>query len=198
MEWVKDSETGEWRLTAAGQDPQPEEQRQSYLPSGEFCAEKSEGNQYLEHLVLPSDTLAGICIRYKVTATQLRQANCFSGSNLSLAPQRLIIPTNGFKVLSKQDDSSHEYKIHAVMATLPQLNRTEAKAYLQMSDWEVERAIEGAKEDLVWEESSALLEVHEAIPLPLERLNKLTSVDYSKERELEMSPLLSSVEMRFA
>lgn len=198
MEWVQDKETREWRLSTAVQDLHPEEQGQSNLSASKGCAEESEGKKNLEHLVLPSDTLAGICIRYKVTATQLRQANCFSGSNLSLAPQRLIIPTNGLTIPVKQDDSSPEYKLRAVMAALPQLNRAEAKAYLQMSDWEVERAIEGAEEDLVWEESSALLEAHEAIPLPLNKLNKLTSsVEHPKERELEMSPLLSSVDMRF-
>jgi hypothetical protein len=61
---------------------------------------------------------------------QLRQANCFSGSNLLLAPQRLIIPINGLTIPVKQDDSSPEYKLHVVLAALPQLNRAEAKAYL--------------------------------------------------------------------
>ena len=48
--------------------------------------------EYQSHVVLPDDTLNGLCLKYKITPTQLRRANCFSGSNLALAPARLRIP----------------------------------------------------------------------------------------------------------
>jgi len=56
-----------------------------------------KGDEYImmEHIVLPKDTLQGICIQYKVSATRLRQVNRFSGSNLLLAPKRLLIPIKG-------------------------------------------------------------------------------------------------------
>lgn len=50
------------------------------------------GVKELYHLVQPSDTLQGICLRYGITPTELRQSNMFSGSNLALAPSRLRIP----------------------------------------------------------------------------------------------------------
>mmetsp|Transcript_22131 Transcript_22131/g.48139 ORF Transcript_22131/g.48139 Transcript_22131/m.48139 type:complete len:655 (+) Transcript_22131:316-2280(+) len=44
------------------------------------------------HWVEPDDSLRWICLKYKVTANDLRLANKFSGSNLKLAPKKLIIP----------------------------------------------------------------------------------------------------------
>ena len=43
------------------------------------------------HIVQPSDTIQGICLKYGITPTQLRQWNKFSGSNLALAPLILRI-----------------------------------------------------------------------------------------------------------
>jgi len=51
-----------------------------------------ENVDYVVHKVTPSDTIQGICLRYHVTATKLRQVNKFSGTNLLLAPSNLIIP----------------------------------------------------------------------------------------------------------
>ncbi len=83
----------------------------------------------------------------------------------------------------------------------PQLSRTEAKAYLQMAEWDVEGAIKGAKEYLDRETSpeelNALLVVHEAVPLIHDEPDKSTSsINHKKERELEMAPLLTSIETR--
>lgn len=44
------------------------------------------------HVVEPDDSLRWICLKYKVSANDLRRANNFSGSNLKLAPKKLIIP----------------------------------------------------------------------------------------------------------
>ena len=44
------------------------------------------GVDYVEHVCLPTDTLQGICIAYKVSASQLRRANHFSGT-LHSAPK---------------------------------------------------------------------------------------------------------------
>lgn len=202
MKWVQEKETKVWRLISAEEDQKSKELGLSESSVAKCASEEAEKHNFLEHLVLPTDTLAGICIRYKVTATQLRQANCFSGSNLSLAPPKLIVPINGFTSALKQDASSPEYKLHALIVAVPQLSRTEAKAYLQMAEWDVEDAIKGAKEDLDWEtsleESNAVLVVHEAVPLLLDEANSsASSVDHKKERELEMAPLLTSIETRY-
>lgn len=90
------------------------------------------GVDYVEHVVLPTDTLQGICLSYKISSTRLRQANCFSGNSLLLAPNKLVIPISkkalrsGF--IRVQDTDAKEYKLHAMLAEFPDLSMTEAKA----------------------------------------------------------------------
>ncbi|KAL7515181.1 hypothetical protein ACHAXN_012516 [Cyclotella atomus] len=50
--------------------------------------------EYIEHIVLPTDTLQGICLAYKVSAMRLKKENGFSGNNIQLGPKRLKIPIN--------------------------------------------------------------------------------------------------------
>jgi hypothetical protein len=90
------------------------------------------GVDYVEHVILPTDTFQGICLAYKISATRLRQVNHFSGSNLSNAPKKLIIPLtkkalrSGF--IRVQDKESHEYKLHALIAEVPGLKEKDARA----------------------------------------------------------------------
>lgn len=86
---------------------------------------------YVEHIVIPSDTLQGLCLAYKISATRLRQANHFTGSNLNGAPKKLIIPLTRNAMRSGyirvQDKESQVYKIHAFLAELPGFKETEAR-----------------------------------------------------------------------
>jgi LysM repeat protein len=72
------------------------------------------------HVVLPTDTLQGICLAYKISTTQLRQANHFSGSSLVLAPKKLVVPISKQALrqgyIRIQDTDTTEYKIHAFLA----------------------------------------------------------------------------------
>ncbi len=90
------------------------------------------GVDYVEHVVMPTDTLQGICLAYKVSSTKLRQANHFSGNSLTLAPKKLIIPLSKKALRSGyirvQDTDSKEYKMAAFQAQFPKLSLTEAKA----------------------------------------------------------------------
>jgi len=54
----------------------------------------SSFSSYIEHKVLPTDTLQGLCLAYKISAVKLRMANKFSGNSLILAPKTLKIPIN--------------------------------------------------------------------------------------------------------
>jgi hypothetical protein len=89
------------------------------------------GIDYTEHIVLPTDTLQGICLAYKISATRLRQVNQFSGNSLTMAPKKLIVPfsmqaiRSGF--IKVQDQDSREYKIHAFLAELPLLKEPDAQ-----------------------------------------------------------------------
>lgn len=90
------------------------------------------GVDYVEHVIMPSDTLQGICLAYKINSTRLRQANHFSGNSLLLAPKKLVIPLSkkalrsGF--IRVQDTDAKEYKLHAFLAEFADLSLTEAKA----------------------------------------------------------------------
>lgn len=50
--------------------------------------------EYIEHIVLPTDTIQGICLAYKVSAMRLKKENGFSGNNLQLGPKILRVPVN--------------------------------------------------------------------------------------------------------
>lgn len=90
------------------------------------------GVDYVEHIVLPTDTLQGICIAYTVSASNLRRANHFTGHSLHSAPKKLLIPLSkqalrtGF--IRVQDTDSKEYKLHKLQAEYPEMNPAEAKA----------------------------------------------------------------------
>jgi hypothetical protein len=106
---------------------------------------------YLEHIVLPTDTLQGLCLAYKVSATQLRMENKFSGNSLQMAPKKIKIPmvgvTNGM-MIKTQDKTSKEFKLYAFQAEIPTMELVEAKAYLDLSNWDLEEAVRAAREDI--------------------------------------------------
>jgi len=113
------------------------------------------GVDYVEHILLPTDTLQGICLAYKVSASRLKRANHFSGESLQLAPKKLVIPISKQALrqgyLRVQDTDSKEYKMHAIQAEFPMLGLTEAKAYLELADWVLKDAVQSARDDSSWE-----------------------------------------------
>ena len=86
--------------------------------------------EYTQHVVMPTDTLAGLCLMYKISRRELQRANRFYGNDLRLAPAVLYIPISekarrtGFK---PQDVNSPEFKMAAFMAQFPALSMVEAK-----------------------------------------------------------------------
>ncbi len=107
----------------------------------------------IEHWVQPSDTLVGLCLKYGITAIQLRRANLgFSGNNLLLAPNPLRIPNIREAVPATED---RDKLLQTVMLVFrDELSRTEAKCYLELNDWDVNQAIANAKQDLHEKQSS--------------------------------------------
>jgi len=97
----------------------------------------------IEHIVLPNDTLEGVCIQYKINSRSLKQVNRFSGSSLLLAPKRLIIPIRRCKLrtIKQQDRTTEEYKTYKFMAEIGSLKINEIKAYLELTNWDLEVAI---------------------------------------------------------
>ena len=91
---------------------------------------------FVEHEVKPTDTFQGICLKYNVTPTTVRQYNNFSGSNLRLGPEILVIPIT-LETLTIRGISSNpiqrtteQIKIASFMDYFPKgrVNRREAKA----------------------------------------------------------------------
>lgn len=113
------------------------------------------GVDYVEHVVLPTDTLQGVCLSYGVRETKLKMANHFSGNSLSLAPKRLVIPLSKKALRSGyirvQDTDAKEYKVHAFLAEFADLGMAEAKAYLELADWDLKDAVRSARDDYEWE-----------------------------------------------
>ena len=168
--------------------------------------EPVQGEDYCVHTVLSTDTIQGLCLRYKIKPTTLRQVNKFSGSNLLLAPSRLIIPLNSGNIgrITVQDTSTPQYKLHSLRAEYPHLTLTEAAAYLELNDWNVEEAIQSVKEDEAWEveehekevknkHKPTVLNVHMAVPAVDETMRVIAHKDIvTKEDENRglMEPLL--------
>ena len=178
-EWRRDKETCEWSVFAlprktdggghisssfVGDDAIARKKDIGELPSHDFAVKSTvkstavEGVEYVMHTVLPADTFSGLCLRYALTPVQLRRANCFSGSNLKLAPSTLVIPLgkdglNGGRI-RLQDRDSEEFKLHAFLSDFPRLRNGEARAYLLMSSWNIEKAKDAARDDIKWEEKS--------------------------------------------
>ncbi|KAL7517642.1 hypothetical protein ACHAWX_002551 [Stephanocyclus meneghinianus] len=132
------------------------------------------------HEVQPSDTFQGICLRYKITPTELRRANKMMGTNLRLAPERLVIPLNDKNSSLRNDDgkrgSTKEEQIAKLVWEVSNrlrrqsdnditkqqqirlsspLEYPEARAYLDLNDWDLEKAVENAMEDLGWSSEHA-------------------------------------------
>lgn len=90
------------------------------------------GVDYVEHIVLPTDTMEGVCISYKVSASSIRRANHFSGNSLHSAPKKLLIPLSKKALrtgyIRVQDTDTKEYKLSYFQAEYPDISAVEARA----------------------------------------------------------------------
>ena len=123
----------------------------SLLKNKFVLAEYTGESSYLEHVVLPTDTLQGLCLAYKVSATQLRMMNMFSGNCLQMAPKKIKIPVNGVTkgmMIKTQDKTSKEFKLYAFVAEIPTMELIEAKAYLDLANWDLDEGLRSYREDV--------------------------------------------------
>ena len=133
-EWKQDPTTKEWTLHDKKGPP-------SDIPI------VAVGNY--QHVVQPTDTFQGICLQYKVTPTQLRQANGFSGTNLLLGPTVLSIPGKPGEIPPPMLVLTREQQMTRLRNSVPGIVTAEAKAYLELNNWNLEEAIQNAKEDFL-------------------------------------------------
>ena len=103
----------------------------------------------LYHEVTETDTFQGICLRYKVTPVELRRANKMLGTNLKLAPSKLIIPSNDSNHQRNVIEPTKEEMIASLVkevSRVTKLSYTEARAYLELADWDLGCAIGNVKD----------------------------------------------------
>eukprot|EP00957_Ditylum_brightwellii_P176495 13441358-Ditylum_brightwellii.AAC.1 len=200
MVWDRDVTTKEWKLISSPEQkavvPKNEENKETLNDDIDVLKQmareeekqkerqKSAGPTHIQHIILPTDTLAG--------------------SNLHLAPNPLIIPivdpqllVDG--VIKVQNTESREFKRVAFRARFLSLRDGEITSYLEMNNWDLEAAMQNAKDDIAWEKSqqqpppppkkeledisSLALEAHIAIPVT----TTTTSVKKKKKNiELEL------------
>ena len=156
MQWVQDPATRDWRL-----DPKVVK---DIVATAEWVGD-SNLQSLAFHEIQSEDTLEGICLRYNLSPTELRQANGgFMGTNLGMAPNPLQIPNE--KDTGREGTPPPNYtsprvvvvavsaiellpaqKILQLLRSCPKLSESEAKCYLEMNDWNVNEAFLNARED---------------------------------------------------
>jgi hypothetical protein len=158
--WKNDADTNEWVLADVEHFIQIGDDQENLVVDGQVIETNIVGpDDYIEHLVEEHDTFQGLCLRYKITSTELRQANGgFSGTNLKLAPNPLRITRNHNLVLvvNRPAEESTALQLHQestalqlrqLKKTCPGLSNSEAKSYLELNDGNLEEAISNAQED---------------------------------------------------
>ena len=112
----------------------------------------------VEHTVLSSDTIQGICLKYRITATILRRHNFFSGNNIQgLAVLRIPVNPNAPPI--EIQINSNEAKLQRFKNATGETGR-EAKIYLDEAGWDVDRAIDFWKCDESWTARNTLEDKH--------------------------------------
>ena len=108
--------------------------------------EISEVKKDIEHIVSSTDTLNGLCLRYSVTATEIRRTNMFSGSNIQ-GFRKLRIPLNELNKNvyvpqeTKEQQALHQFKMETKEDVV------EAKLYLEEANYDVALALQAWRED---------------------------------------------------
>jgi hypothetical protein len=106
-----------------------------------------EAPAIVEHVILPTDTLQGLCLRYRVTAVTLRQYNNFSGTAFR-SRKYLRIPVEPGLPVNVQL-SSHEILIQRFKNETGESEK-EARYYLEERDWKLNEALTDWTGDENW------------------------------------------------
>ena len=171
-------------------------------PSGHFWERKEDGNwtlvkiptesaeegtilfpnpSIIEHTVMPGDTLQGICLRYRVNATEIRRANLFSGNSIQFK-QTLLIPINGGCIVRPQIET-HDILVQR-FKNVTQEGTTEARIYLEENNWDIVKAIHQWRNDAHWEgenKDNEALKAYFSLEIPAEDTVMPAKIELAKE-----------------
>ena len=154
MEWVFDEDKKEWRLERL---PDFDVVAEAGVEDDE--CEAREPQYFLQHHVQSKETLADLCFQYKLTPSELREANpgIFEPSSSKLLPNQSIrIPyhPDGAHMVEKPIQAEQLYplptpqdKVKILHQKYRNMSTSEAKCYLELNDWDLSLALANALED---------------------------------------------------
>jgi hypothetical protein len=144
--------------------------------------------EYIEHIVLPTDTLQGICLAYKVSAMRLKKENGFSGNNLQLAPKKLRIPldTNYRMNLQRRDDvpsdtSRNLENEKSILSTTTDSENTESVTRAPMGN----SLLNQFSDDKSHYSADDMLILQDIMQKLKDEMNRSDNLDVEKKKELE-------------
>lgn len=116
---------------------------------------EEDSKNYLLHTVLPTDTLAGVALKYNTTTQAIKKANKMT-TNEVITRKVLYIPKDENTPVVVQEEVSEEYKRKMATAKFVRTVRVqwkeevveeEALFYLDSCNWDVDAALAQWKED---------------------------------------------------
>lgn len=135
--WEKNAD-GSWHLMKLGKDLED---------ADDFVVFKEDS--VIEHVVMPDETIQGLCLRYRISPTELRRYNLFSGNNIQIK-KTLRIPIKAGTPTITQVDSC-EVMIQRFKNETDE-SHLEARIYLEDSNWNYNLAFKKWQEDKEWED----------------------------------------------
>ena len=146
MIWKRD-ENGEWKCVSASKTSLSSGQAQSEERAR--CSSDEFDVVWIEHVVMPEDTIRGICLKYRCKIIDLRRYNNFSG-NAFRSRKTLRIKVNQKFIddglILIQDKSLVDVKIQELKYKINE-PAEECMYYLRQNDYDVDKAFMAWKED---------------------------------------------------
>ena len=147
MYW--ENKNGEWKcINVETASPLSGEGAPNLLEEGRRSCSTDE-HVWIDHLVMPGDTLRGICLKYRCSAVELRRYNNFSGDafrsrkSLRIKVSRKHVDSGDVLV---QDKSLVEVKIQELKSRIDEPSE-ECMYYLRENDYDVGKAFKAWEED---------------------------------------------------
>ena len=92
------------------------------------------------------------CHQFKTCKSLYRTISAFSPEEIVDTTFQQALRTGFIRV---QDTDTKEYKLSFFQAECPDISPTEAKAYLELADWDLNDALKSLKEDREWQKEEA-------------------------------------------
>lgn len=139
--WYR-KEDGSWQLLKMAHD------------NGNTLGVAAVDPRVIEHVVMPGDTLQGICLKYRVSAVNIRRLNMFSGNNIQFKTV-LLVPVDGGAVVEQQLNTPEVMLQKFRNATGEGIQ--ESRLYLDEHHWDLDKAVSAWRQDEHWEHEATVM-----------------------------------------